>query len=320
MSRKGRRSGAKRSRTPWIILSLVVVLAVVAYFIFTLSGAGSSSPLNGQPVSQTVLSQLSGVSTNTLNAVGGGPGGVNPTKPITSSTPLTFNGKPEVLYMGAEYCPYCAAERWAMIVAFDKFGSFTGLQYMQSAPLPESFPNTPTFTFRNATYTSNYISFVSVEQRDRNNQPLQTATSDQIALMNTYDNVQPNPGAIPFIDFGNAYAVIGSSYSPAVLRPGGSATAAPYDWTQISAQLDNSSSIFAQNIDGAANRMISAICKIDGGKPSSVCSQSFAQVLSYVINSPSGGPQLLVSDAVPRWAPSSAAAGRYAPNRPIAHV
>jgi thiol-disulfide isomerase/thioredoxin len=294
-------------------------LAIIAYFIFTLSGAGSSSPLNGQPVSQTVLSQLSGVSTNTLNAVGGGPGGVNPTKPISGAA-LTLNGKPEVLYMGAEYCPYCAAERWAMIVAFDKFGSFTGLEYMQSAPLPESFPNTPTFTFRNATYTSNYISFVSVEQRDRQNQPLQTATSDQIALMNTYDNIQPNPGAIPFIDFGNAYAVIGSSYSPAVLRPGGSATAAAYDWTQISAQLDNSSSVFAQNIDGAANRMISAICKIDGGKPSFVCSQSFAQVLSYVINSPSGGPQLLVLDAVPRGAPSSAAAGRYAPNRPIAHL
>jgi thiol-disulfide isomerase/thioredoxin len=294
-------------------------LAVVAYFIFTLSGATGGSPLNGQPVSQAVLSQLSGVSMNTLNAVGGGPGGVNPTKPISGAA-LIHNGKPEVLYMGAEYCPYCAAERWAMIVAFDKFGNFTGLEYMQSAPLPERFPNTPTFSFRNANYTSNYISFVSVEQRDRQNQPLQTAAADQIALMNTYDNIQPNPGAIPFIDFGNAYAVIGSQFSPGVLRVGGSETATPYDWTQISAQLDNSSSSFAQYIDGAANRMISAICKIDGGKPSSVCSQSFAQTLSYVKNSPSGGPQLLVSDAVLREAPSSAAAGRFAPNRYIAHV
>src|SRR5438132_932286 len=169
MSRKSRRSGAKRSRTPWVILSLVVVLAVVAYFIFTLSGAGAGSPLNGQPVSQTVLSQLSGVSMSTLNAVGGGPGGVNPTKPI-SGAPLTHNGKPEVLYMGAEYCPYCAAERWSMIVALDKFGNFTGLEVTASSS-SDQLPNTPTFTFRNANYTSTHISFVSVEQSDRNRAP-----------------------------------------------------------------------------------------------------------------------------------------------------
>jgi len=316
MSRKGRR-GSKRSRTPWVILSLVVVLAVVVYFIYTLSGATGGSPLNGTPVSQTVLSQLSGVSMNTLNAVGGGP--TSTAKPISGPV-LTLNGKPEVLYMGAEYCPFCAAERWSMIVAFDKFGNFTGLQYMQSAPLPETAPNTPTFTFRNANYTSKFFSFVSVEQRDRQNQALQTATSDQITLMNTYDNIQPNPGSIPFIDFGNAYAVIGAQYSPFVLRPGGSATAAAYNWTQISAQLDNSSSVLAQNIDGTANRIISAICKIDGGKPASVCSQSFAQVLGYVKYPPSGGPQLQVSDAVLREAQPSAAFSRFAPNRLFAHV
>jgi len=44
-----------------VILSLVVVLAVVAYFIFTLSGTGGGSPLDGQAVSPLVLSQLSGV-------------------------------------------------------------------------------------------------------------------------------------------------------------------------------------------------------------------------------------------------------------------
>jgi thiol-disulfide isomerase/thioredoxin len=315
MSRKGRRSGAKRSRTPWVILSLVVVLAVVAYFIFTLSGTGGGSPLNGQPVSPLVLSQLSGVSASTLNTIGAGPA-TNPVKPITSATPLTVNGKPEVLYMGAEYCPFCAAERWSMIVALDKFGNFTGLEYTQSSASDPAFPNTATFTFRNATYTSSYISFVSVEQTDRNHGPLQTATPEQTALLNQYDSA----GSIPFIDLGNQYVVVGSQFSPAVLRVGGGVTAAPYNWTQISAQLDNSSSVIAQNVDGVANRLISAICKIDGDKPSNVCTQSFAQVLSYVRNSPSGGPQLMISDLVQRGAPSSATAGRFAPNRHVARV
>ena len=31
---------------------------------------------------------------------------------------MTLDGKsPAMLYYGAEYCPYCAAERWAMAVA-----------------------------------------------------------------------------------------------------------------------------------------------------------------------------------------------------------
>jgi thiol-disulfide isomerase/thioredoxin len=314
MSRKGRRSGAKRSKTPFVILALVVVLAVVAYSIFNLSGSGAGSPLNGTLVTQDVLSQLSGVSANTLNAVGVGPS--NPTKPITAAAVLTSNGKPEVLYMGAEYCPFCAAERWSMILALDKFGNFTGLEFMQSAALPESFPNTPTFSFRAANYTSNYISFVSVEQVDRNHAPLQTATTDQTALINQYDCA----GSIPFIDFGNAFTVVGAQSSPGVLRVGQGVTAPAYNWTQISAQLDNSSSIFAQNIDGAANRIIAAICKIDGGQPSTVCSQNFAQVVSFARNSPSGGPQLMISDLVLRGTPSSGAAGRFAQARPFARV
>ena len=312
MSRKGRRSGAKRSRTPWVILSLVIVLAVVAYFIFTQSGIDAACPSCGQPASPLVLSQLAGVSANTLNAVGGGPS--NPTKPITG-TPLTFNGKPEVLYMGAEYCPFCAGERWSMIVALDKFGNFTGLEYTASQS-SDQLPNTPTFTFRNANYTSSYISFVSVEQSDRNRAPLQTATADQTALLNQYDS----GGSIPFIDIGNAYVVVGSQFPPAVLRPGQNPTAAPYNWTQIAAQLDNSSSVIAQNVDGTANRLISAICKIDGDKPSIVCSQTFAQVLSYVRNSPSGGSKLMISDVVSSGTAPTAVAGRFAPNRYVAHV
>src|SRR5450759_3437684 len=76
MSRKGRRSGPKRSYTKWIVLALVLVTGIVGYEIFTQSGAGSGSPLNGQAVSPTILNQLSGVSINTLNQVGSGPYGV----------------------------------------------------------------------------------------------------------------------------------------------------------------------------------------------------------------------------------------------------
>ncbi len=314
MSRKGRRAGKKRSYTGIIIIVLVVITGLVGYFIFTQSGTGGGSILNNQPVDPAVANQLSGVSLNTLGAVGSGPAGVTATKPISNPTPLLLGSKPEVLYMGAEYCPFCAAERWSMIVALDKFGNFTGLKYMQSASQPEIYPNTPTFTFRDATYSSNYIAFVSVEQVDRAHNQLQTATANETSLMSLYDSGL----SIPFLDLGNVYSLTGSQFSPVNLRVGGQATGAPYNWTQISSQLDNSSSPLAQNIDGAANRLISAICKIDGGQPSSVCSQGFAQVASFERHS--SGSQVQISDLVFRGTPSASAFSRFAPTRQIAQL
>jgi len=310
MSRKARRGDRKRSNAVYIIPILVVVTGIVGYYLFTSSGTGgSSSPLNGQPVSATVLNDLSGVSMSTLNQVGKAPGVNSPTS-ISGASSLTLNGKPEILYMGAEYCPYCAAERWSMIAALDKFGNFTGIQYMQSTST-DVYPNTPTFTFVGATYTSNYVTFVTVEQADRNDQPLQTATAEETSLLTSYDT----GGTIPFLDIANAYAITSSQYIPSALRVGNTATGAPYNWTQIASQLNNASSIPAINIDGAANRLISAICKIDGGAPTSVCSQSAAQTLSYTRTPPSGGSQPLVSDAILRGQAPSVAASRFAPTR-----
>jgi thiol-disulfide isomerase/thioredoxin len=311
MSRRVRTGQRKRSNAVYIIPILVVVTGVVGYYIFTQSGTlGGGSPLINQPVSAAVLGDLSGVSMSTLNQVGKGASGVNSPTATSASSPLTLNGKPEVLYMGAEYCPYCAAERWAMIVALDKFGNFSGIEYMQSTST-DVYPNTPTFTFVSATYTSSYISFATVEQEDRSGQSLQTATTEETSLLSTYDT----GGTIPFVDFANSYVITSSQYLPNVLRVGESETAAPYNWTQIAPQLNNASSVFAQYIDGAANRIISAICKVDGGSPSSVCSQGAAQTLSYTRTPPSGGSQLLVSDSVLGGARSFAETARFAPGR-----
>src|SRR6266568_183753 len=46
---------------------------------------------------------------------------------------LTASGKPEIVYVGAEYCPFCAAERWALSVALSRFGSFSGLRLIHSS-------------------------------------------------------------------------------------------------------------------------------------------------------------------------------------------
>lgn len=246
----------------------------------------------GQPVSQNILDELANVSEATLNQVGSGAlaaTGVASPGPVTSLGPRTLDGKPEVLFMGAEYCPYCGAERWAMIVALDKFGNFTGLQYMQSSPT-DVYPNMSTFSFVNATYTSRYVSFVSVELYDRDVQPLQVANATEVALMSQYDSST----AIPFVDFADEYTLVGAQYELAALRLGDNASAPPASWDQIASQLNNASSVYAQNVDGAANQLISVICKIDGGQPASICSQQFAQTLAYARESAGGGEMLAV--------------------------
>jgi hypothetical protein len=124
--------------------------------------------------------------------------------------------------MGAEYCPFCAAQRWAMVNALSLFGTFTGLTTTHSSST-DADPNTPTWTFYKSTYKSNYINFTSVEETTNERQgnssstsvpyvTLQTPTAAQNALGQAYD---PG-GSIPFIDMGNKYVQVGN---PAA-RPG----------------------------------------------------------------------------------------------------
>jgi Domain of unknown function (DUF929) len=308
LSRKGRRSGPRRSLTPYLIIVLIAVLGVVAYYIFTQSEVTGGSPLIGKPVDPAILAQLAGVSQQTLNFIG--PGGTGSVPTANSSVLLTLNGKPEVLYIGAEYCPFCAAERWALIVALEHFGNFSGLTYMQSAPSPESYPNTSTFTFKDSTFTSNYIAFVPVEQYDRTDSPLMTATPSQLGLMSLYDSNQQ----IPFIDIGNKYTIVGSQVTPSVLREGGSATGVPYNWTTIAGQLDVQTSTIAVSVDGAANRLIAAICKIDGNMPASTCNQA-SLVVSYHPGASSGEGSLQASSAALNFPPVYASASRPTPSR-----
>lgn len=252
------------------ILVLIVVGGLVGYAIYlqsTQSDTNGNSGLLNTPISSALAQNLTGVSFQTLSAVG--PSQSLVTYPaskwtnISTTTTLTSNGEAEVLYVGAEYCPYCAAERWSMVVALSKFGNFSNLEYMASAP---GDGDIATLSFRNATYSSPYnLTLVTVENEDRNHGPLQTPTAFEQQLWNQY-----NPNSYPFIDIGGQYVLTTSQYNFNDL--------ANLNWTQIGSQLNNPQSTIAKAIDGAANQFIGAICKINGGQPSSICSQSFANV------------------------------------------
>lgn len=280
--RAAARRAERRKRILLASGSVLAVLVIVAVFIIVKSTSSNSNNTasGGGPTGSaltSVISKVTSVPASTLESVADGGGAVT-SKPQSvkgTSTPLTSGGKPEVLYMGAEYCPFCAAERWSMIVAFSRFGKFTGLQTMQSSST-DTYANTPTWTFVNAKYTSSYVSFTSVETQDRNKNTLQTPTSDQQALLNKYDAAPytTDPGSIPFVDFGNKYLIIGASYTPQTIDG--------LSWSQIATDLQTPSSAVAKAIDGTANYITAALCELTGNAPANVCTSTIKGLQSQI--------------------------------------
>jgi len=274
MRARQKRRERTRRLTILVTIAVIAVSLIVAFYI-VLNNSTPYQSYVGKPVSSSVMGALTGVSNATLTAVGK-PAGVNSPAQISGSA-LTSGGKPEVLYIGGDYCPYCAIERWSLIIALSRFGDFSGLTYMLSSSSDVN-PNTPTFSFRSATYTSTWITFVGVEEFGQDpSTVVQALTTEQQSLVTQYDNCATSAsggGGIPFVDLGNKYAVNCGAQAPVDMSG--------QSWTHVANQLDNTSSTVGNMIDGAANTLITAICSIDGHQPASVCSQSYATVtLSY---------------------------------------
>lgn len=234
----------------------VVVLAVIGIVIGLLLSKSTPKQAATAPLPSSVQAKLS-VPASVLAAVGTGDAIPSSLKPVTG-TPLTSGGKPEMLYIGAEWCPFCAGERWAMAVALSRFGTFSPLTGIHSSST-DVYPNTATVTFHNIKYTSKYLVFTPVENQDINRNLLQSPTPAQQALWRKY---LPPGNSYPFIDIGNRY-VASTTYNPQVLRN--------LTWSQIATALHVPSSPVAKGAIGSANMFTAAICKITGNAPANVC-------------------------------------------------
>jgi thiol-disulfide isomerase/thioredoxin len=253
------RAAEKRRRTLAIAGITVAVLAVLGIIIgAVVAKQNKSSQAGGTagPLPASVQSNLS-VPPSVLSQVGVGTSGPRAFKAVSGPL-LTSGGKPEMLYIGAEWCPYCAAERWAMAVALNRFGSFSPLHGIHSSS-SDVFPNTATLTFYHSTYSSKYLVFTPVENQDVNHNPLQAPTAAQQALWTKY---LPPGDSYPFINVGNR-VIATVTHNPQVLQG--------LTWSQIAADLHKPSSPVARGSVGSANLFTAAICKITGNQPGSVC-------------------------------------------------
>jgi hypothetical protein len=249
-----------------LVLVIVVVLVVVA-----VTRSGSSGGSNATPLADPqVLSAIQGVSPQSLAAQAKADPILQYPAPITGADLLTEDGKPKIVYIGAEYCPYCGGERWAMIMALSKFGTFTGIKQITSSSTDDP-SSIPSFSFVGSTYTSPYLVFDPTETQTVDRTPLQTPTDVNANLEAKYDAPPyTSSGGIPFVDIGNKWVIDGASYDVTPMQHLSHSTVAQAAAT--------GSTKYGSDIQSVAGAIVSRLCNLTGGKPGNVC-QSFPEVI-----------------------------------------
>jgi hypothetical protein len=280
-------SGRPAGLFTWLAIGLVVII-VATLVIIKVVGGSPASPGKGTftATDSTIVKELTGIPMSVFNTVG------VTSSVVQASAPIPIKGQPaltaqnssgttvpEVFYLGAEYCPYCAAQRWSTIIALSRFGTWTNLGNMTSAA-KDQYPNTPTFTFVKTSYASPYIVFKSVEEYTNfvdattgYYKLLQKPTAAELALVKKYDTPKYIPGLqasdgnpIPFLTFDNKFLVSGASYAPDALTGLSRST--------IALGLNDPTSPVTDAIITSANYQTAAICSLTNNKPSNVCSSS----------------------------------------------
>ncbi|HEU5230033.1 MAG TPA: DUF929 family protein [Ktedonobacteraceae bacterium] len=275
-----RRSKQRRSNNnPWLLVGIVVVLAaaVIGFFFFISNQSKSTAGAD-----QT-LKTLTSVDPKLLATVGAG-NAENAMSALKGQPVLKgADGKPVVLYVGGEFCPFCAAQRWGMIVALSRFGTFGPLD-----PLIASEGSVPTYSFHNMTYQSQYIDFIARETSDNHNQPLDKLTPEQEQLVQKFDAppyIQGNAGAIPFISIANQQVSAGSYYLPDTL--------VGLSYPDIATRLKDPTTDVSKGILGTANFLTAAICSVTQNQPANVCTADPIPQIQSTLPKASVGPTTL---------------------------
>ncbi len=251
--------------------AMVVVLAVTLGMV-QLTGVSSRSP--GADVGQlaSYFQASVNIPDSTLTAVG---------TPATMEVPAvvtptaTSPANRTISYVGAEYCPFCALQRWSLLIALSKFGTFQHLSNATYSSSSDVYPHLASWSFVGARYSSPYFTFdpaeltSSVPDGHGGYRSLEKMDPAQKVSFDLYDA----SGSLPFVDVGNHVTVVGSGASPSVVQ---GLTLAP-----LGTEIQDSRSRVAQAVDGEANYLIAAMCsQIHGSRPA-ICSSlaiSLAQV------------------------------------------
>lgn len=262
----------QKMRRLTILITIVIIAVSLGIGIYLVSLASQATGLDryiNQTVSSSNLAALQRTSVTSY--------GPAPTAAMLGSiqkfggTPFSSNGKPIVVFIGAEFCQYCAIERWALIMTMMRFGNFTNLHYMTAGTTEGDYA---TFTFVGSRYSSSYIVFRSYEAADRADNPLQTVPSNYSAVWTHYGS------GFPFVDVGNTYVSPSSVLANPSILSG-------KNWTQIISGISSGDDT-GLLIKEAANLFTALICKVTQGSPAGICA---ASPISSIVASIAGPAQ-----------------------------
>ncbi len=252
----------------------IVVLAIVVtvFVAFSHQGGSTGDTQIGTLAPTDLVQKVATTNPVIIAAVGGGklPTGDTLPPPIhaIAGPALTANGKPELLFIGGEYCSHCAGLRWSVINALGRFGTFSNLQYMRTS---DDYGDLATLDFYYSAYSSPYVSFVPVENRDRAANELQPLTTDQAQLLDTVGG-----STYPLLDIAGQYTndakgAYGGGYDFSVLDG--------KDWSQIVGALSTAGDPITEGIVGTGNYITAALCRATHDQPSSACNAPTIQRL-----------------------------------------
>jgi hypothetical protein len=263
----------------YLALGLIIVaICLLGALVLVRDNSGPSTTSTVETFSPASSSMISSL-TSGLGPVYDAVGVSTPDNPVQAPQPVGSAGTPlwqasdgdaprplpVVFFYGAEFAPYAAVQRWPLILALSRFGTFNELGLMQSSGTT-AFADLSTFTFWKVSYTSKYLILESVERYSSLNPTggrylgLERPDAREAAAVASY-----GAGATTFAvtDIANRYVLNGASFSPGVL--------AGLTQSQIAGNLNTPASPLTQAVVSAANEITAGICAVDGDKPGNVC-------------------------------------------------
>ena len=105
----------------------LVAGVIIAFLLVSIFGGNGGNGSHEEPAAEgtyrlpaAVLSKLDNVPVSALvgNAVAANVNQVTPPTTLPPNAPrISSNGRPEIIYIGAQFCASCAGERWALVIA-----------------------------------------------------------------------------------------------------------------------------------------------------------------------------------------------------------
>ena len=243
------------------IINNIITIESPVFNAIGVNGPDLFKPIIGYPTS--VFSDTSGVYIRDVSGnivVNDGSGNAVLWDSSSGAYPFVTN---IVFSLTGEGCPACAYERWPLLIALSRFGTFKGLENMQSGTSDvAALAAIQTFTTRDLIYTSEYFTYNHIEYGNIFGnllpQYINMGTYYQ-ALINT---LNPN-GRAPFVSFGNVFTLNSAQIEPSLLSGLSRST--------ISNYFNDTSVPLTQNIIASANYLTACMSILTGNQPDLLC-------------------------------------------------